>query len=340
MRHPIYALMLAAAVLAAPSLSRSEQPGAAAAAPAAGGQPKIPCNPEGPPPEAVIFGPGGTIAGGPNVVVIEDQVVTEPLDVNNEFPQLLSGVDSGLGQQGCTTSFDVEPDLPVMTPTGNIPPIPGLPKIKPGNQPSDPIIFVPPPPCEKSEQNPRPPACGRPLDCSLPFCGRDIIFVHGLVFEALFDAVKARHGIASAQHALDKWPQDAASFTTPGGYYRDQAYARWENYAQKKLGLAYLRAQATHAPRILIVAWAAPQRMEIAIHAVLSQITTAMHTGAGVMTLDLSRPDTPIIPALIGGPGFCGRGCAAIHAHGGLALPGRDRLHARIRVPAIGSALP
>lgn len=276
--------------------------------------PPIPCHPAGPPAGMITPGPNGVTSANPSAVaVVEEGVAQNPIDIAAEFPSLLAGNDAGLQEPRCTISFDIEDTYPTASipdsmalqlPSGSLPPNvnPSLP----------PIIFVAPSDC----LGPNPAArCGRPLDCRLPFCGRDIIFVHGLIDEALVDMVQAtnRQGPISA---LALWPPNDGAFIAAGGYFRRMAERNWQDFILNKLRPAYRRAGVPHGPRFLVVAWPVAQRMEFGVHALLWQIAGAMRDGTNVMTLGTN--DGPgIVSAGLTTPGFCGRGCIIVSASTG-----------------------
>src|SRR5215210_5984604 len=62
-------------------------------------QPSVPCRPEGPPAGMVTVTPTGVVVNDPNIELLADEVVSQPMDVGSELPQLLSGTDNGL-QEG------------------------------------------------------------------------------------------------------------------------------------------------------------------------------------------------------------------------------------------------
>jgi hypothetical protein len=275
----------------------------------------IPCNPTGPTPGLVTVGPNGTTSSNPTVEVLEDQVVTDPIDMNAEFPTLLNGNDGGLQEHACTTSFDIGISLPPMNiPSGSSPPVPPMPSVstQPVHLPA--IPFTAPHDCPWDAASPAPPTCGGPLNCSLPFCGRDIIFIDGLATDELMDLIKARHGkgLPGTLAALQRWPQNATAFTNPAGYFRMKAEADWSDFLKRKLAPAYQAANAANGPRFLVAPWASTQRMEFGIHAVLSQIAEAIQHGTNVEKLDLNATGTPVVSAKLTGSGFCGRGCVVV----------------------------
>lgn len=278
--------------------------------PAQGGD-EIPCHPSGPPPGTVEIGPTSTVSLNPPVIeVADDRVVSEPIDLTSEFPLLMGGTDSGLATPRCTTSFDLEQPIPSGTPPNG--PNLTLPQVSLPLPPTaflPPITFVPPPDCLR---NPRAPApCGPPLDCRLPFCGRDIIFVHGMIDESLIDMVRALHH-GGPNDVLARWATSPSAFLSQNGYFRTGADANWRPFILNKLGPAYRNAGFPYGPRFLVAAWPTTQRMEYGVHAVLFQIAEAMRSGRNVRTLSFATSQTNIVSASLTGPGFCGRGCIIV----------------------------
>jgi hypothetical protein len=274
----------------------------------------IPCKPDDLPKELLSMGPTGVAIPNPATTeVLEDHTVTDPIDIQTEYPSLLNGTDQGLANPNCTASFDGDPTLPPMVlPSGTLPQPPTLPML-PGPGPHLPVIaFVAPTNCLRADKPGR--ECGLPLDCRLPFCGRDIIFVDGLATKELWDLIQARHGLGlpATARALQRWPQSPAAFTGPSGYFRSVAEQDWYDFIQRKLGPAFRGANVSYGPRFLIAPWASTQRMEFAVHAVLAQIAQAIQFGTNVKTLNMSDPAMPTISANLSGPGFCGRGCVVV----------------------------
>jgi hypothetical protein len=217
------------------------------------------------------------------------------MDVGAEFPQLAGGTDGSLQDAACDVAFDIEDPLPAIPSPSqllpNFPPVPVLPKAVPSLPP---IGFIPPAACLQSSSGDA--SCGHRLDCRLPFCGRDIIFVHGLITDELEDLLVAKHS-SSTNPALAVWPQNASAFTSPSGYFRTAAEKQWSRFIVRKLGAAYKNAQVGYGPRFLVIAWPATQRMEYGIHAAVYQIAAAIQTGARVQTLDMSgSPTAKAIP--------------------------------------------
>ena len=164
------------------------------------------------------------------------------------------------------------------------------------------------------------------LDASMPFEGRDIIYVHGLDTKDLMDRIKDPTGPASRV-----WPQNPSEFLNAGGYFRTAAENYWRSHLIEHLsvpvasggtspwpfsGWQWGAADAapvyvSKANRYLVVAWSSNQTMEYAQHALLTQIQLAMTTNKNVVT-------PPNYSALKVRP-FCATGCVIIgHSTGPL----------------------
>ena len=139
-----------------------------------------------------------------------------------------------------------------------------------------------------------------------PFQGKDIIYVHGLDVDALYDVV-----VNGAM--LPKWPDVPAAFA-PGGYWRvreeaeywDQPapYSHIDNFLRNRNGVP---RNANN--RYVIVAYSSIQSMDTAANVVLNQIADAMVNGNGIRLLNPSDPRSTL--------GFCQDGCIIIsHSSG------------------------
>jgi hypothetical protein len=164
------------------------------------------------------------------------------------------------------------------------------------------------------------------LNPAMPFEGRDIIYVHGLQTNQLFDRISDPTGPASRQ-----WPADSGEFLNSGGYFRSTAESYWTAHLVEHLSAPVPAGSPSPWPnagwqwtstdtvpvyvpkanRYLIVAWSSNQTIEYAQHALLTQIQLAMTTGLNVVT-------PPTYPALQVRP-FCANGCIVIgHSTGPL----------------------
>lgn len=127
--------------------------------------------------------------------------------------------------------------------------------------------------------------------CNYVFGGRDIVFVHGLrttPLEAVFFGSPANEAEQANQN---KWrPANGAAgwMLNPGfydlrcqgnglGYWKKGANLYWRKHIQK-----FLRDRGI-MNRYLIVCYGATERLDVAMHAVLTQIEDAMQTGMGVI---------------------------------------------------------
>ncbi len=170
---------------------------------------------------------------------------------------------------------------------------------------------------------PKKVSCDDPafLDSSMPFEGRDIIYVHGLETQDLFDRIKDPTGPASKE-----WPQNTSEFLSPSGYFRVSAENYWrphivENLSSQDPTFSTAGWQWTpsdndpaykpKANRYLLIAWSSDQTIEYAQHTMLTQIQLAMTSNKNVFT-------PPTYPASHVRP-FCANGCIVIgHSTGPL----------------------
>jgi hypothetical protein len=107
--------------------------------------------------------------------------------------------------------------------------------------------------------------------CKYVFGGRDIVFVHGLRLDPVFDKV-----FGTNPGALTKWPDDKSEFYGTG-YWKQRAERYWENHIKQFL------ADRGIQNRYLIVAYPSTQRLEFGVQAILMQIADAMQSGTGVV---------------------------------------------------------
>lgn len=166
------------------------------------------------------------------------------------------------------------------------------------------------------------------LNSSMPFEGRDIIYVHGLNTTHLKDRIMDPTGPAGGI-----WPTNATEFLNPGGYFRARAEAYWTPHIVEHLsspsansngdpwpnaGWQWTDADANplylpKSNRYLLVAWNTSQRLADAQHAMLDQIQRAIASNTNVVT-------PPTYPAGQIRP-FCSNGCIVIsHSTGGLLV--------------------
>lgn len=107
--------------------------------------------------------------------------------------------------------------------------------------------------------------------CGYVFGGRDIVFVHGLRMDPLFDKMFGTNPGASTT-----WPKDKAAFYG-NGYWKQGAERYWADHIKKFLTDRGIKN------RYLIVAHPSTQRLEVGAQAILTQIAEAMMTGEGVV---------------------------------------------------------
>ncbi|MBI4472904.1 MAG: hypothetical protein HY646_09565, partial [Acidobacteria bacterium] len=171
------------------------------------------------------------------------------------------------------------------------------PRILGGESPNLPPITttpgIPPGPCD-------PVAEWNGKRCDLPagaFQGRDIIFVNGLMPDALRD-------VALGQ-PLPTWPNQPSGFLSPGGYWWSKALEAWERHYSRFF------EQTGRKNRYLIIRYSTAQRLSVGRHAMLTQIDMAMKTGLNVVNPDPNDPR--------GTSGFCYAKCVIVtHSTGAL----------------------
>ena len=121
--------------------------------------------------------------------------------------------------------------------------------------------------------------CDRPMPKnmeSMPFKGRDIIYIHGLQMDHIVDRANGEHG------ATGKWPNNKNEYAI-GHYYSNVAYNNMLPHI-----FHFLRNRG-NLNRFIIVSYDCSETAEVAVHAVLTQIREAMETGIGVQS-DPSDP--------------------------------------------------
>jgi hypothetical protein len=154
-----------------------------------------------------------------------------------------------------------------------------------------------------------------------PFEGRDIIFVHGLATEHLAKR------LGNFAPALKLWPEDAAEFLDPAGYFREYAEEYWRGHIKENLfdpqspsnpqaGWQWTATDAAplynpKSNRYLAVAWSSNQTLEYAQHALITQVALAMSSNKNVVTPP-TYPSTHVRP-------FCSNSCIIVsHSTGPL----------------------
>lgn len=116
----------------------------------------------------------------------------------------------------------------------------------------------------------------------MAFGGKDIIYIHGLELGHIMDRISGLK-----KDALANWPKDQKEFYD-SGYYKKAAEKTWFyhiNYFTNNP----LRPENNFKNRYLVVSYNCSQRLDVAVHSVLSQIREAMANGAGV----IRREDDP-----------------------------------------------
>ena len=138
-----------------------------------------------------------------------------------------------------------------------------------------------------------------PGEVPIPFGGRDIIFVHGIIpsqviargiaddplLRSFYDSLPSPPG-ALPKDMVDsvalEWPENRAPYTadlaTSGtdSYFRRSGETYWRHHIQENL------LNPGHDNRFLVAGFNSSQRLVYGVHAVLSQIARAMSTGEGV----------------------------------------------------------
>lgn len=162
------------------------------------------------------------------------------------------------------------------------------------------------------------PQAPRPLNTSQPYSGRDIIYIHGLMPDTINERL-----MGSNPQAYTRWPQNQGAFEG-NGYWKQAAKAYWSDH----IGRLYA---AGGKNRFLIVAWPSTQRLDVAVHAVLTQIARAMTSEKEVVN--------PFPPG--NKDGFCQANCVIVsHSAGALVADVAMALAQRTKtVPAVASQL-
>lgn len=121
----------------------------------------------------------------------------------------------------------------------------------------------------------------------MAFGGKDIIYIHGLELSHVIDRIKGKGNGVLRSGALANWPNDPKEFYD-NGYYKDKAEKTWFNHNIYFTNNPII-LQNNFKNRYLVVAYNCSQRLDVAVHAVLSQIREAMANGKGV----IRRADDP-----------------------------------------------
>lgn len=133
--------------------------------------------------------------------------------------------------------------------------------------------------------------------CKYVFGGRDLVFVHGLRLDPLFDKI-----FGTNAGALTTWPANKSEFYG-NGYWKRGAEAYWNDHVKR-----FLKDRGI-MNRYLIIAYASTQRLEVGVQAILTQIGDAMISGTGVVdpsvhndTTKFGTPSYVVISHSTGGP--------------------------------------
>ncbi|MCB0651768.1 MAG: hypothetical protein KDC85_10870 [Saprospiraceae bacterium] len=105
---------------------------------------------------------------------------------------------------------------------------------------------------------------------NMAFGGKDIIYIHGLSLDHVFGRI-----LNIPPEAALNWPADQTEFYG-SGYYKKSAEKTWKNH------IKYFATDKNYLNRYLVVSYNCSQRLDVAIHSVLTQIREAMETGRGV----------------------------------------------------------
>jgi hypothetical protein len=137
--------------------------------------------------------------------------------------------------------------------------------------------------------------------------GRDCIFVHGLRPEHIIDRLSNVPGADAQWIEPTVFPGSIQNpeFYNPGGYYKSIANASWASHINR-----YFTSKGIKN-RYLVVSYSCSDRLEVAVHSVLTQISDAMRFGTGVKDplhpfgpppLDFGTPSFVCISQSTGGP--------------------------------------
>lgn len=162
------------------------------------------------------------------------------------------------------------------------------------------------------------PQAPRALNSNQPYSGRDIIYIHGLMPETLKDKLTG-----SNPQAYTRWPQNQGAFAG-NGYWKQAAQFYWSDHISRLYA-------AGGKNRHLIVAWPSTQRLDVAVHATLTQIARAMNSGTDVVNV-FNPSDTA---------GFCQANCVIVsHSTGALVADVAMAMAQKTKtVPAVANQL-
>lgn len=121
------------------------------------------------------------------------------------------------------------------------------------------------------------PRC-RKRGCRYVFGGRDLVFVHGLKMSHLMDKMTGKPEASAEWKEPTVFPGSIENPEFYGnGYFKRAAEQYWKAHIDR-----FLRRKGIQN-RYLIVSYSSNERLEIAAHAILTQIGDAMRTGEGVV---------------------------------------------------------
>lgn len=161
------------------------------------------------------------------------------------------------------------------------------------------------------------------------FGGRDIIFVHGLKLEHIFNRMG---GKPAAQVNWKNPTSFPANLTNPEfytGYYKNRANVTWAGDNGDGSHIAEFLTKNGFKNRYLIVSYNCSERLDVAARAILAQIGDAMKFGIGVV--DPLKPNGPP-PQNFGTPSFV----IVSHSTGGLVTD--VAMTAAAQVPSLNAA--
>lgn len=122
-----------------------------------------------------------------------------------------------------------------------------------------------------------PPCIQLPDDMgNMAFAGKDIIYIHGLELGHVMDRISGLD-----KRALSNWPAAPQEFYRTG-YYKRAADSTWVNHIEY-FTKNKLIPENNYKNRYLVVSYNCSQRLDVAVHSVLSQIREAMAYGIGVV---------------------------------------------------------
>ncbi|WP_283131143.1 hypothetical protein [Enterovibrio norvegicus] len=107
-------------------------------------------------------------------------------------------------------------------------------------------------------------------DPEKPFSGRDIVYIHGLQMAAL------KGNVTLPATFQEKWPTDPSAFYQDGVFHDEATSNYWNLHIKHALGFDPNTPVGRPSNSYLVVTYSANQRLDIGIHAVLSQIKDAM----------------------------------------------------------------